>query len=502
MYRLIPHAQEFDVFQLTQLEELTSALIRSLQVQQRLEAALQFFVPRLADSGYIALNDDHGIPRIAAGANPVGLTAPVDNAYAVIALETPDGNSVGSLHLNLAERPNFLTDAFLGVCASRTAQALYGALLFEREQRVSLTFQNSAVSVRLPEIPGYVFDAVYQAGRADALIGGDWYDVFPLADGRFIISIGDVQGSGLEAAVAMIGVRQTLRGVAHIHADPIIMLEAADRTLQQQYHERFVTTFVAVVDPVTQSCTYANAGHPPPLLRLEDGSVRRLSEGGIPLGVPGFDHSLNAVHMHLPPHAMLVLYTDGVTENSRNILEGERSLSAAVGAVDPEEPHTARRLYDAVLPAHARDDVAMLTMYVQAGTPVRRWRFDPRWHDAASRVRDEITDELVTRSFAPAEIFDFEMIFAELMGNLVRYAPGTAEVILETRPAGFVLHVLDKGPGFQFLPRLPSDLFSQSGRGLYLISHLASEFTVEHRPGGGSHARVVLNHPERSTHSR
>jgi anti-sigma regulatory factor (Ser/Thr protein kinase) len=294
----------------------------------------------------------------------------------------------------------------------------------------------------------------------------------------------------------MMSVRQTLRGVAHVHADPVIMLEAADRTLRQQYHERFVTTFVAVVDPVTQSFTYANAGHPPPLMRLKDGNVIRLMEGGIPLGVPGFNSERDAHHVHLPAESLLVLYTDGVTENSRNVIEGENVLRTAINAVDPEQPDAAKRLYRTVLPAQARDDVAILTMYMQTNSPVRRWRFDPRWHDAASRVRNEITDELVTGGFRPGEIFDFEMIFAELVGNLVRYAPGTVEAILESRLESFVLHVLDKGPGFQFSPRLPNDLFSQSGRGLYVIARLAAEFIVEHRPGGGSHARVVLNRSE------
>jgi anti-sigma regulatory factor (Ser/Thr protein kinase) len=493
--RLTAPVQSFDVFQLTQLEALTNALAQTNHTQRRLDAAMQFFVPRVADTAYIALNDDHGVPHIAAGSSPGGFPVRTDDSYAVIGLAAPDGSSIGSLHLRMNARPEYATDAFLDICAARTAQALYNALLFEREQRVSLTFQNAAVSVKLPNVPGYAFDATYQAGRSDALIGGDWYDAFLLGDGRFIISVGDVQGSGLEAAVAMVSVRQTLRGVAHIHADPVIMLEAADRTLQQQFHERFVTTFVAVVDPVTQSCTYANAGHPPPLLRLDDGAVLRLSEGGIPLGVPGFTNKLDPVHLHLPPHCTLVLYTDGVIEHSRNILEGENKLRDAVHALQPEQPHAAQDLYDALLPAHSRDDVAILTMYVETSAPVQRWRFDPRRHDAASRVRNEITDELVTCGFAPPEIFDFEMIFAELMGNLVRYAPGIVEAILETRPARFVLHVLDKGPGFQFLPRLPSDLYSQSGRGLFVISNLASEFTVEHRPGGGSHARVVLNHP-------
>lgn len=468
----------------------------------RLDAALDFFVPRFAESGYITLDDPDGIPHIAATVQKADIVQEAERGYAAFPLISAPAGRLGSLHLRSAAREPWMSDGFLAACATRIAQLLRTSLLLEREQRVSLTFQNEAVSVSLPEIAGYRFDAVYQAGHADALIGGDWYDAFALPDGRFIISIGDVQGAGLEAGVAMMNVRQTLRGVAQIHADPAIMLEAADRALQQQYRDRFVTAFAAVIDPVTQSCTYANAGHPPPFLRHADGGVTRLREGTIPLGLHGFFSRPEAVHLHLPPQSMLVLYTDGIIEASRNILEGEQRLSQALRALHTAEPHSAQHLRDAVLPPHAPDDVALLTMHVETSAPVKRWRFDPLWHDAASRVRNEIIDELVMNGFAAPEIFDLETIFAELMGNVVRYAPGTIEAILETRANGVVLHVLDKGPGFQFLPRLPNDLFSLSGRGLYLIAHLAADFTVEHRPGGGSHARIVLNHPERSVPKR
>lgn len=482
------------MIQLVLLDRLTSALIQSLQLQDRLDAVLRFFVPEIADWAFITMPDEQGVQRVAARLHPLGIPPEVKGDPLILRLSAGHEN-VGALHLGITGRPSFGSDDFFAACAERTAQALCNARLYERELRVSLTFQNAALSARLPEVPGYRFSATYEAGRAEALVGGDWYDAFQLADGRFVISIGDVQGSGLEAAVAMMNVRQTLRGVAHIHADPTRMLEAADRALQEQHRERFVTTVVAVVDPITQSCAYANAGHPPPLLRLSDGTVQTLQSRGVPLGIPDFSKTIAAQHLYLPPHSLLVLYTDGIIENSRDILEGEARLEQALRAAAPAGDDAAKELYNAVLPGHSRDDVAILTMYVDTSAPVRRWRYDPQWHDVASRVRDEVCDELVTAGFGPVELFDFETIFAELMANLVRYAPGTSEVLLESTGRTFILHVLDTGPGFQFLPHLPNDLFSQTGRGLFLISHLSAEFNVERRPGGGSHARVVLIAP-------
>jgi anti-sigma regulatory factor (Ser/Thr protein kinase) len=383
-------------------------------------------------------------------------------------------------------------EAFLDRFVFYASNALYNARAYEHQQHVSLTFQNAAIGVTLPAIPGVVFDAVYEAGRAEEMVGGDWYDAFTLHDGRFVVSVGDVAGSGLSAAVTMVNVRQSLRGVAYVHADPVFMLRAAEETLRAQYRDRYVTAFVAVIDPVTQTCSYANAGHPPPLLRYEDGAVRPLLGRSLPLGMHDFDVDFEPNHISLTRGSMLVLYTDGITEATRDPVEGEQRLMRAVAALSADTPDIAKAIYAAVLPTHASDDVAILTMRFGAEPQLRRWRFDPRWADVAQRARQELLGEMAAGGFSEAERFFAEVIFSELVANLVRYAEGIAELILERRGCDLILHTIDKGPGFYFSPRLPSDLFSERGRGLFVISQLAKEFTVEHRPGGGSHARVVF----------
>ena len=85
-----------------------------------------------------------------------------------------------------------------------------------------------------------------------------------------------------------------------------------------------------------------------------------------------------------------------------------------------------------------------------------------------------------------------ELAFGELIGNVVRYAPGRLVVLLDVSAEAPVLHVLDEGPGFEFRPRLPADVLSERGRGLFLATAFADEVSVERRRGGGSHARVVL----------
>jgi anti-sigma regulatory factor (Ser/Thr protein kinase) len=90
------------------------------------------------------------------------------------------------------------------------------------------------------------------------------------------------------------------------------------------------------------------------------------------------------------------------------------------------------------------------------------------------------------------EMSSAELVFGELVGNVVRYASGSITAILDVSCPAPVLHVLDEGRGFEFRPRLPVDLLSERGRGLFLVTAFAEELSVERRRGGGSHARAVL----------
>ncbi len=497
------------------LDTAASAVFAPLDLGATLDAVTAVFVPRYADGAYVTLLDDRGEGRIAAARHrdPVteaallgqvgrrterdaaeGYRRTAAGACATFPLAVGE-HELGAIHLCLSPRaPAFAPDVFflLQSIARRSALALRNARRFERERSVALAFQHAALVSELPALEGYRFSAVYQAGRAEALVGGDWYDAFTLQDGRIVLSIGDVVGSGLDAAIAMVNVRQVIRGVAQVHPDPALMLEAADRTLRAQHPERFVTAFVAVIDRVTQHCAFANAGHPAPRIRLPDGSVQSTHGRGFPLGLD-FDQRIDVHHVVLQAGSILVLFTDGLIESTRDVMEGERRLEGALREMRPSETgDVAERIYREVLQGESNDDVAILAISVTAAPPVRRWRFDPVWDDVARRVHREVCAELIGAQFPPDALIDVEVVLSEILANLVRHAPGIAELILERRSGRFVLHVLDKGPGFEFSPRLPADLYSEFGRGLFLISHLSRDFTVERRPGVGSHARIIF----------
>ena len=368
---------------------------------------------------------------------------------------------------------------------------------YKQERRVAQRFQKAALPRSLPRVPGLTFGAFYRPGMDEAQVGGDWYDALQLTDGRVLLSIGDVCGSGLDAAVAMASVRQVFRGAAQIHPDPRVMLDAAHRTLRADNSESLVTAFVGVFDPITSLFTYALAGHPRPLLRYGDGTIIELIGTGGPLGLP-FDVPRSVTSVSMPVGSLLLLYTDGLTEAKRDPIAGEAEVRRAIadGTVR-ESPNVALAVHDAVIDDVSPDDVAILTVaHVERDLVTERlshWSFDARDAEAARDVRNELVAELKRTQLSDAGLANAELVFSELIGNVVRYAAKWVDVTLDTSGASPVLHILDGGPGFRHLPHLPSDVLSESGRGLFIVAQLTDEFHVTKRPHGGSHARAVLS---------
>ncbi len=340
---------------------------------------------------------------------------------------------------------------------------------YRHERRVAQRFQKAALPRALPRVPGLTFGAFYRPGMDEAQVGGDWYDALQLSDGRVLFSIGDVCGSGLDAAVSMASVRQVFRGAAHINPEPAMLLDAAHRTLHAENPDSLVTAFVGVFDPITSLLTYASAGHPRPLLRGPDGTIAELVSAGGPLGLPfEVERTVNSIDM--PVGSLLVLYTDGLTEATRDPIAGEERLRRVMGDAEVlAAPNVALAIHDAVIEDVARDDVALLTIaHVERSVASERllhWSFDSRDADAARDVRSALLAELERGKLAEASLRNAELVFAELLGNVVRYAPKWVDVTLDWSGATPVLHVLDAGPGFQHLPKLPENVLSERGRG-------------------------------------
>lgn len=383
--------------------------------------------------------------------------------------------------------------------ASRLGAAISNANAYAREHRVATTFQRAALSKDVPDVPGLRFSALYHAAQSEASVGGDWYDAFRLPDGRVVLSVGDVAGSGLEAAVTMASVRQSIRTAALINPNPEAVLEAVDRIVRAMGHVRFVTAFVAVFDPVSGEFVFANAGHPPPLLRDAAGGIVELTRGDLPLGLRQTGDA-DATSLKIEPGSLLVAYTDGLTEFERQPETAYARLYASVENTHPDAENIAQQLFTDVSqgrPTH--DDVAILAVsFGPALTDIggergaSRWAFKTGDSASATEARRECMARLRAAGLNREELHAAELVFGELVGNAYRHAQGTVEIILDVSGTVAVLHVLDNGRGFEFRPRLPLDPMAERGRGLFLVKAFADEFSMQRRRSGGSHARAVL----------
>lgn len=179
----------------------------------------------------------------------------------------------------------------------------------EEDMRMAAEIQTGLLPRGAPDIPGYELNGINQPCRT---VGGDYYD-FATEGGSVFIALGDVSGKGTGAALLMTVLRAAVRG--HWMEDSLADAVAhINRTVCQNVpSNKFVTFFVARLDPASGKVTYVNAGHNPPLLVRKDGEVELLTEGGIVLGLfEGLSYDAASVEMR--PGDTLLAYSDGVTE--------------------------------------------------------------------------------------------------------------------------------------------------------------------------------------------
>ncbi|MEO6807826.1 MAG: PP2C family protein-serine/threonine phosphatase [Isosphaeraceae bacterium] len=207
--------------------------------------------------------------------------------------------------------------------------------LVDRELKVVADIQRSLLPKVIPKIPTLHLAAYYQTSRR---AGGDYYDFFPLSEGRWGLLIADVSGHGVPAAVMM----AITHSIAHAHPGPpdppSRLLTFVNNRLADHYtadNETFVTAFYAVYDPARSTLTYSSAGHNPPLLRRADtGLVTSLDGlGGLPLGVVAGQDFAQFV-LPLFHGDQLLFYTDGITEatNPAGQMFGLERLDALLSA--------------------------------------------------------------------------------------------------------------------------------------------------------------------------
>ena len=372
----------------------------------------------------------------------------------------------------------------------RASLALHHAESFARERRLIQTLQQATLPARLASVEGASLSAIYRPAALEVKVGGDWYDAFDLDDHRVLLTVGDVTGHGLEASIIMGKLRHAINVVAMYEPDPVRILDAAERVLLRRYPKSVATAFVGIFDARDRTLTYANAGHPYPILRCADGSLKELEAGGLPIGLRSLGQSARPVTERLNDAALLALYTDGLTEATRDMLAGERRLREALSAdavfyVD----NPAQFLEKLCLHDQSSDDVAILLLnFVES----QRWTFDSSDWRAARLARKKFLAQLVASGDYRGDLDAAELIFGELTANVAQHAGGRTEVALEWRGGNAVLHVIDRGAGYSATCARPAEVLTEHGRGLWLIQRLGAQLEVEVLPGFGTHVRAVL----------
>ena len=219
----------------------------------------------------------------------------------------------------------------------------------QNELDLASKMQQSILPARFPEGPGFRVFGHMEPARA---VGGDFFDIMPLDDGRIGLAIADVSDKGVPAALFMMSTRTLLKGAAVGLADPAeVLREVNDLLNDDNEASMFVTVLYATFDPASGEFTYANGGHNSPLMVRADGSSELLPlTDGIALGVvPDLHYGQKAVS--LEPGDTLVLYTDGVTEamNSADEEFGVQRLRAVFASGPPGEGRaTSQAVFDAV----------------------------------------------------------------------------------------------------------------------------------------------------------
>jgi serine phosphatase RsbU (regulator of sigma subunit) len=253
--------------------------------------------------------------------------------------------------------------------ADRGAVMIDNAGLFEREHQLAVELQTAMLPRIAVDVPGVELAVRYRPAEQHLMVGGDWYDAFPLSSGRIGLVIGDVVGHSLTAATVMGQLRSAAAALADGAADPGELLTRLERFAERLPAMTLCTLAYLDLDPATGMLRYANAGHPPPMILDPDRTVRPLAGAlSLPLGVIGGEVRPHGV-VQLAAGCTVLLYTDGLVERRHEHLdEGfsrlERALIRRAGL--GSEPLSDALLADLLADRAAHDDVALVCLTYRA----------------------------------------------------------------------------------------------------------------------------------------
>ncbi|MDQ3756844.1 MAG: SpoIIE family protein phosphatase [Actinomycetota bacterium] len=443
------------------LAEASRELAGSLDVETTLRRVVRLAVPKVADTAALHLLDDDGLRLVAlAHVDPLGeeamralsartgdvatdermlhtartgepLVSPetpdelweqiaedeeqlallraLDNRSGILVALQVEGRILGTLAVttcwSTGRRLGQADVAFVQEVAARAAVAIDNAMAHRRLVRMTETLQQSLLPGAVPHVDGLDVAVCYRP-VGGGIVGGDFYDVFPLTpdtDGspRWGVVIGDVAGKGVDAAALTSLVRYTARAVAAVGACPTeVLARCNDAVLAARLGERFATVLYAAVQPIGGDVrvTMASGGHPLPVLRDSEGEIAVVGRPGPAVGLfPDSTWDADTILLH--PGDTLVLFTDGLLEArspagafAPQLLE--QTLRSSFGSNAATTAGVILDAVDAFEEGSPRDDLAMVVLTVPQPFEV----VDIELHDVPSLVvvqSSEYLDELL-----------------------------------------------------------------------------------------------------------
>ncbi|MFL6110173.1 MAG: SpoIIE family protein phosphatase [Catenulispora sp.] len=467
----------------------------------------------------------HGLPP---GHPPV-------KSFLALPITTISGTVLGSMYFGHSEPGRFTErdEQIVKGIAAQAASAMDNARLYRQERETAVELQNSLLPASPPHIAELEIAFTYLPGAQGTQVGGDWFDVIPLAGGRVALVIGDVMGRGIRAAAIMGQLRTAVRAYAVMDLPPGQIMHLLNRLVctmssssaptstlsatgthpaagaqvpfDDGIGEQIATCVYAVYDPAQEALTWASAGHMPPALITPGGTATLLEDDlGMPLGIEEavFDEKVE----QLPAGTRLLLYTDGLVECHNAPLserltrlstelvrtdDGAAGPVALVGTVGPAggaltaprrvpgEPETVQRTCDrllqAMLSGDEHDDVALLLVRTRA-TRIRKAALDLDPDPMAARA---------ARRFVTATLAEWELehltddvlsVVTEMVTNATQHAATTSQLALRSHPGRLMVEVADCDGR---IPRpAVTQVMDERHRGLLIVGQLSRRWGV------------------------
>jgi serine phosphatase RsbU (regulator of sigma subunit)/anti-sigma regulatory factor (Ser/Thr protein kinase) len=431
-------------------------------------------------------------------------------SFLALPITTIGGTVLGSMYFGHSE-PNRFTERdeqIVKGIAGQAASAMDNARLYRLERETAVELQNSLLPAYPPQLAELEIAFTYLPGAQGTQVGGDWFDVIPLAASRVALVIGDVMGRGIRAAAIMGQLRTAVRAYAVMDLPPGQIMHLLNRlvctmpttptasgpggSVEEGVGEQIATCVYAVYDPAESTLCWASAGHMPPALITPEGKATLLeADLGMPLGIEEavFDEETRP----LPAGTRLLLYTDGLVEtHSAPLTERLNRLTTELIRDDPRPgpgpgaggsrrprtesvQKTCDRLLTAMLSGDEHDDVALLLIRTRP-TAIRKAALDLDPDPAAARAARRFVTATLDDWDLPDLADDVISVVTELVTNATQHAGTTSQLRLRSHPGRLIIEVADSDG------RIPRPAVTQAmderHRGLLIVASLSERWGV------------------------